>query len=113
MKRKEKGLTSPALHAAMIGRKVLAGLEKGRIQLQEINRERRAQGDLWRRVIAEYVLLDEQAGRSRRGRAGRIARKLNQRISERMVRKYLEQLTSGSDSQPYTASHTFQGGLAS
>lgn len=88
----------PNPSAATLGTKVMANLERGRARLMVLNRERQEMGDLWRRVIAEYVLLDKEAGLPLRGRAGRIARKLNRRISERMVRRYLEQLTSGSDS---------------
>lgn len=76
--------------AAMVGAKVLAGLAKGR---DTINAERRAHGEFMRRIIAEYVLLDEQAGHPHRGRAGRIARKLKNRLSQRWINKVLVALS--------------------
>lgn len=96
--------------AARLGFQVLANLAEGR---EAMNRERQERADFLRRIIANYVLLEEQAGCPRWGRAGRIARKLHGQIGERQVRKYLAQLTKGSDSRAYDARNTLQGGLAS
>lgn len=95
---------------ARLGFQVLANLAKGR---EAMNRERHERAEFLRRIIAEHILLEEQAGRPRWGRAGRIARKLHGQIGERQVRKYLAQLTKGSDSRRYDARNTLQGGLAS
>ncbi|MDR4469833.1 MAG: hypothetical protein MRJ68_16310 [Nitrospira sp.] len=97
-------------NTSTLGRQVLKNLAEGR---EAMNRERQERADFLRRIIANYVLLEEQAGRPRWGRAGRIARKLHGQIGERQVRKYLEQLTKGSDSHRYDAKHNLQGGLAS
>lgn len=80
---------------AAVGAKVLRNLAKGRAKLHE---DRRAQATFWRRIIADYVLLDLRDGGSRRGRAQRIACKLRHKIGERMVRRYLASLASSSDS---------------
>lgn len=96
--------------ASALGQQVLKNLAKGR---DEMNRERQERANFLRRIIANHVVLEEQAGRSCWGRAGRIARKLHGQIGERQVRKYLEQLTKGSDSHRYDAKHNLQGGLAS
>lgn len=91
-------IKNPGPSAASLGAKVLAGLAKGRARLLVLNHERRALAAVRRRVVSEYAAMDAQDGRPQRGRAGRIARKLNQKISERQVRKYLAQLISEADS---------------
>lgn len=87
--------------AEAVGRQVLANLAAGRKALQAVNEERKERGDFYRRIIAEYVLLELRAGQSSWGRAGRIARKLHGRLSERQIRKYLVLLASGSESVTY------------
>ena len=87
---------------AAIGRKVLAGLAKGRARLAFINQQRKAESDRQKVLIAYLSLADQQAGRPAHGRAGRISRKLQGKISERLVRKYLALLSSGADLGVYS-----------
>lgn len=94
---KHRRKTRPA-SPAIVGKQVLAALKKGRMRLREVNAERQARGALLKRAITEFVLSEGLRGQPRRGRAGRIARKLNGLIGPRMVGKYLEQLTSSSRS---------------
>jgi len=82
---------------ASVGRKVLAGLAKGRARLATINQQRKAESAQRAVQIAYLSLADQQAGRPARGRAGRISRKLRGHITERLVRKYLARLSSGAD----------------
>lgn len=82
---------------AIVGAQVLQNLKKGRTRLRALNEERKARSELVKRLIAELALTEEWRGCPQRGRAGRISRKLNGLIGERMVQKYLEQLASGSD----------------
>lgn len=93
--RSRHGFTGPSLHAAIIGHQVLAGLEKGRQQAIERAKQIGATNAL--RVMA-LAVMDIQAGRSVRGRAGRISRKLGGHLKERTVRKILARLSSRADS---------------
>lgn len=101
------------LTAARVGRTVLANLAKGRAALREVNAARQAQGNFYRRIIADLVFLDIEAGHGRWGRAGRIQRKLRMMhrtvISLRMVNKYLAQLASGACLLSYGASNNYGG----
>ena len=85
---------------AAIGRHVLKNLEQGR---DAVNATRKAQGDFHRRIIAEYLLLDLQAGGVRWGRGGRIQRQLKGRLSVRQVNKILVLLASSSQPVGHTA----------
>lgn len=87
---------------AVIGKKVLAGLAKGRARLVTLNQQRKAQSAQWAVQIAYLALADREAGRPKRGMAGRLSRKLQGRISERSMRKYLARLSSGADSRVYS-----------
>lgn len=81
---------------AAVGLKVLAALARGR---QKINQARQEQAGFWRRIILEYALLDAQAGHPPRGRAGRIARKLKGRLSQRWINKVLVALSCATRDQ--------------
>jgi hypothetical protein len=78
----------------LVGRKVLAGLDRGRAIAIAQAKARSAQ-----RVglIVVLVNTDTQQGRPDRGRAGRIARKLGGLISERHVKRILDRLSRMSD----------------
>jgi hypothetical protein len=77
---------------AVIGKKVLAGLAKGRARLAIVNQQRKDQSAQWAVSIYYLALADQEAGRPTRGRAGRISRKLQGRLGERLVRKYMARL---------------------
>ena len=78
-----------------IGRKVLAGLFKGRQRAIEQAKERAAFH------VAKVVIhanADVAARKPERGRAGRISRRLGGMLSERQVKRILDRLSSVSDS---------------
>lgn len=84
-----------SLKAAVVGRKVLAGLDKGRHRAIAQAKERAAFH------VAKVVIhsnADFASGKPERGRAGRIARKLGGMLSERQVKRILDRLSSVSDS---------------
>ena len=90
-----KGLPPAFQHAALIGRKVLAGLDRGRtLAIQQA--KARAAGKRLMVVIAANA--DRAAGKPERGLAGRISRKLHGAISERHVKRILATLFCLSDS---------------
>ena len=83
---------------ATVGERVLAGLAKGRRRAIE---DAQARGAITRRAVRRALDVDVLEGRSERGRAGRIARRLRRQgvgISERHVRRILDTLSSVSDS---------------
>ena len=83
---------------ATVGVVVLANLARGRERAVAAARER---GAITARAVRRALDVDVLEGRGERGRAGRIARRLQRggvTISERGVRKILERLSSGSDS---------------
>lgn len=94
---------------AAVGRKVLAGLAKGRARLATINQKRKDQSAQWVVQIAYLALADREAGRPTRGRAGRLSRKLQGKISERSMRKYLARLSSVAGLGVYSREN-FTGG---
>jgi len=80
-----------------------AGLDTGRAKR---NAERRAAAGALRDVVLGLAAADADAGRPARGRAGRIARKINRgegSVSEAHVRKILRALSSARDSLPPNA----------
>jgi hypothetical protein len=89
----------PTTQAAQVGAKVLQGLNRGRqiaiTQAQARSREHAA-------LILDLATADVLAGQPKRGRPGRIARKLarhpDQRLSESQVRRILRALSSVRDS---------------
>jgi hypothetical protein len=87
------------LKALSVGRVVLASLERGRARAIERAKQIGAANSM--KVIA-LATLDAEAGRSPRGRAGRIARKLGGLLKERSVRKILARLSSRTDSLGHT-----------
>lgn len=87
------------LKAITIGRKVLDGLEKGRWLAIERAQQIGAANAL---QVMALATIDAQAGRSTRGRAGRIARKLGGLLKERSIRKILVRLSSRADSIGHT-----------
>ena len=95
------------LQAAILGKKVLANLARGR---EQINADRREQAGFWKRIISDYLIMDQQDGQPRWGRARRISDKLRGRLKERTVRRYVVTLTSATDSAWYRppASGNFQ-----
>jgi hypothetical protein len=100
-------MTTP--QAFSVGRKVLAGLAKGRARLAPINQQRQVRSAQQMIQVYYLALADRDAGRPARGRAGRISRKLQGQISERLVRKYLARLSSGADSAVYARLITIGG----
>jgi hypothetical protein len=90
-------------HAADVGRKVLAGLDKGR-QRAIAQAQARSRGHA--RVILSLAAADIAAGGVRRGRAGRIARKLGGRLSASQVRRILRTLSSLRDAVRYAPRET-------
>lgn len=72
--------------AAEVGLKVLEGFEKGRCIAIAQAKARSAQ-----RAAAIILLFNEDVtrGKPARGRAGRIARRMTERISESQVRKII------------------------
>jgi len=82
--------------AEAIGRKVIAALDVGRRIAIEASQQRSAG---LRRVIAQLAADDAARGKPARGRAGRIARKLDGLSSERRVLQILSETQSSvSDS---------------
>jgi hypothetical protein len=87
------------LKATLVGQKVLDGLNRGRqiaiAQAQARSREHAT-------LILDLATADVLAGKPKRGRPGRIARKLarypDQRLSESQVRRILRALSSVRDS---------------
>jgi hypothetical protein len=94
------GTMTGTLQATLTGRKVLDALAKGR---QKAIAAAQAKAAMQMFVIRELAMADMLAGRSNRGRAGRIQRKLGGTLSERLVRKYLARLFRGADSSAYAA----------
>lgn len=92
--------------ATLLGRRVLKSLAAGRQKAIAAKRER---ARFWMRVLVDYLSLDMETGHPAWGRSERIAKKLHGRLSARMVRKYLERFTSGSESIKYSVS-TQNGG---
>lgn len=92
-----KGLPSASQQAALLGRKVLAGLAKGRQRAIEMNQARaKARAS----VILTLAAADVVAGRPTRGRAGRLSRQLKRAgtgLSERHVKRLLDRLFKMSD----------------
>ncbi len=82
-----------------IGRKVLDGLAKGRQRAIA-----QAQGRAARHaaLILDLARIDMAQGRSARGLAGRISRKLGGTPSESHVRKILRRLFGVRDSEAYS-----------
>lgn len=95
-----------SIQAALVGRKVLAGLEKGRARAIAAAK---AQAELNQALILPLLVADIEAGRPMRGRAGRLARRLGGRLAERTVRRFLARLSSVSDSIRYDARTTHGG----
>lgn len=91
------------LKAAITGQKVLSGFAKGRQRAIEVSKARAA---LNASVVAILANQDRDAGRPRRGLAGRIARKMKWEgkgtLSERHVKRILDTLMSMSDSEEET-----------
>jgi hypothetical protein len=87
----------PLAQAAQVGRRVLAGLARGRQRAIRQSKERSA------RHVATILILvneDRRRGRPDRGRAGRIARRMGGVLTERRIRQILrETLFNGSHSQ--------------
>lgn len=71
------------------------GLERGRAKAIERARKRGLQSQ---RLIIDLAAVDVRAGKPERGRAGRIARKLDRLLSESQIRKILRTLSSAPDS---------------
>jgi hypothetical protein len=90
---------------AAVGRKVLAGLERGR-QIAIANKQ--GQSTQRASLILTLAAGDIVAGRPTRGRAGRITRQLSragQLLSESQVRRILRRLSCVLDSQEQNARH--------
>ena len=85
--------------AAQIGRRVLAGLARGR---QRAITQAQARSAQWTVQITYLALADRDVGRAARGRACRIRRKLGGALSERQVKRILDRLSSVSDSRAYS-----------
>lgn len=77
-----------------------AALDAGRARAIAEKRKRAA---YTRSLVLETAAADHQAGRPARGRAGRVARKLNGLVSEGQARKILRALSSARDSAGYNA----------
>lgn len=74
------------VNAAIVGRRVLAGLNKGRrigIEVRQTRSRERAS------LIFTLAAADIAGGKSMRGRSGRIARKMGGLLSESQVRRLL------------------------
>lgn len=78
-----------------VGARVLAALDRGRAKAIA---QARARGARTLALVADLAHADLLAGRSARGRPGRIARRLRGAVSERRVREILAALYSVSDS---------------
>lgn len=76
----------PLSRAEVLGLKMLAVFERGRNMVNEARKARSAQ-----RAAAIILLYNEDVARGKpaRGRAGRIARRMTERISESQVRKII------------------------
>jgi hypothetical protein len=80
--------------AEELGRRVLAGLEKGRARAIA---QAKARGAVSARIVHDLAVVDARR-HPPRGRAGRIARKLRGQLSESQVRRILRgTLTSVHD----------------
>jgi hypothetical protein len=77
------------LDPAAVGRKVLAGLAKGRTI---VNRERQARGAERAAQVGYLILTDRAAGHPDRGRPRRIRRALGGTLSESRIRKIIARL---------------------
>lgn len=93
---------SRSIRAALVGDKVLAALENGRHRAIVRAREMGAANAL---QVMALAVTDAQSGRSPRGRAGRIARKLGGLLTERSVKRILDRLSSVSDSIRHNAAN--------
>lgn len=91
-----------SLKATLVGQQVLAGLDKGRqraIEAAQARSRERAS------LILTMAAADIVAGKPKRGRSGRIARKLarsGEHLSESQVRRLLRRLSSALDSIGHT-----------
>jgi hypothetical protein len=85
----------PPSQAELVGEKTLAGFARGRTLAIAQAKERSA-----KRAAAIVLLNNEDVARGQpaRGRAGRIARRMTDRISERQVRRILDTLSCVADS---------------
>ena len=84
--------------AERVGRRVLAGLDKGR---QIAIKQNQARSAAHSATIFYLARIDEVAGRPHRGRPGRISRKLGGLLSESQVRRLLQ-------SKKKISAHTLQ-----
>jgi hypothetical protein len=91
----------PDDRAGIIGKKVLDGLRKAWQRAKEQKQDAVARRAL---TIAILANADRDGGYPARGRAGRISRKLQGTMSERLVRKYLARLSERAASFRQTAS---------
>ena len=104
--RSEQPAADRRLIAAVVGQKVLDGLDKGRQRAITQAKERAAFH------VAKVVIhanVDVAAGKPERGRAGRISRKLSGILSERQVKRILDRLSCMSDSAEQNG-RNFTGG---
>ena len=85
----------PSANPVAVGKKVLAGLAKGRHLAIQRARDR---GRHNLALILALAGVDSASGKPLRGRAGRIHRKLNGALTERSVQRILDRLSSMSDS---------------
>lgn len=92
--------TSQSFQAALVGSKVLSELAKGRQRAIERARQIGAANAM---QVMALAVIDAQAGRSVRGRAGRISRKLGGLLTERSVKRIMDRLSSVSDSIRHNA----------
>jgi hypothetical protein len=91
--------------AALVGRKVLAGLAKGRrLAIEQAQAQSR---DLAEEVLT-HATVDVLKGNPSWGRARRIARKMPGKISERHIRRLLATLYRPSESKAHTGSITLE-----
>jgi hypothetical protein len=72
-----------------------AALDAGRAK---VNAEKRKRATYTRHLVLETAAADQRAGTPARGRAGRVARKLNGLLSESQVQKILRALCCARDS---------------
>ncbi len=77
------------MSAEETGRRVLAGLAKGRERAIEAAK---AKGRDSARLVYDLAMLDEKSGGKARGRAARIARRLRWSLSERQILRILDTL---------------------
>ena len=78
-----------------VGRRVLEGFERGRRKAIEQAKQRSRRHTA---IIVPLVNADIEAGRSARGRPGRIARRLGGALSEAQVRRIMYRLLSVQNS---------------